>query len=93
VWLATFLAAGAFRGVGARTFVATTAVASIVLPGVVPIGDFPSADASMVMSIAYTLLLIAFNAWVVGEAAGVMRSARSAIEPLYRTEPGRAHTT
>jgi uncharacterized membrane protein len=91
VWLATFLAAAATRSGGvAGAFIALTAATSWLLPGVVPIGDFPSANASMVMSVAYTLLLIAFNVWVVVCVARV--SLPRSIAPLFRREPARAHT-
>lgn len=88
VWLATFLVPSVLRGGIRGACILVAAATSIVLPGVVPIGNFPGAELSMVMSIGYTLLLITFSTWVVLRAAP--ERARAAIAPLYRTEPATA---
>jgi hypothetical protein len=64
VWLVTVVIA--FRPAGApMALVAAAGVMSFALPGVVPLGTFPGPVASMLLSIATTLLLLAINAGAV----------------------------
>jgi hypothetical protein len=87
LWLTSLMAAAVARTTGAGSFVAVAAATSFLLPGVVPIGDFPSAVPSMVISIAYTLLVVAFNGWA---AARPLEAVAPVTRPAFRREPATA---
>jgi hypothetical protein len=59
-----------------------------LLPGVVPIGNFPGPVASMTLSIAGTVLLVALNGWTVLREAGMRVLARSRPVRELATETG-----
>jgi hypothetical protein len=70
LWLLTFLTGDAARGRRVAPLLAVTWVLSFLLPGVVPIGSFPSATPSLVLSILLTLVLIVFNFRIVTVGLG-----------------------
>jgi hypothetical protein len=61
LWMVTMLVALRRPGGVSMATLAVVGAVCVVLPGVVPIGDFPSAVPSMILSILTTLLLIGFN--------------------------------
>ncbi len=50
-----------------------------LLPGIVPIGNFPSPDVAMAMSSVGTLILLGTNGWM------VIRGARLSVPTVERT--------
>jgi hypothetical protein len=85
LWMLTFLVGGA--ATRAETVAAAAAVSfCVLLPGIVPIGNFPSPTAAMAMSVFGTLVLLATNAWVVwrglapAPVASRARLARASLE-------------
>lgn len=63
LWLLTALAVRS-ASTTATAVMAAAWVTSFLLPGVVPIGDFPSEVPSLILSVAITVLLIGFNGWL-----------------------------
>jgi len=76
LWLVTLLAAGTDRLSPAALAVVGGFCA--LLPGVVPLGDFPGPAASMIVSIAGTVLLIVANAGILRRASVPAAARRSA---------------
>ncbi|HMB69977.1 MAG TPA: glycosyltransferase family 87 protein, partial [bacterium] len=75
LWLVTLLAAG--EGRIAPWALAVVGGFAALLPGVVPIGSFPGPAASMAVSIAGTVLLIAANARILSRASVAPAGDRS----------------
>jgi hypothetical protein len=70
LWLLTLLASSRLRELVPMPLLAVTWVMTFLLPGVVPIGNFPPQAPAFVLSILCTIVLIACNGCVIAQIAG-----------------------
>jgi hypothetical protein len=70
LWLLTLLASSRLRELVPMPLLAVTWVMTFLLPGVVPIGNFPPQVPAFILSILCTIVLIACNGRVIAQIAG-----------------------
>ena len=83
LWLLTLLASSRLRGVVTMPLLVVTWVITFLLPGVVPMGNFPPLVPSFILSILCRVVLI----WCNGRVIALMAGDQTEGELFEKTSP------